>query len=147
MMMNFSNSKRILVFDSGHEIESLLILQLEGNYQITRTADINDAATLHCKNPFDLAIVELFLPDNDGFDTILELRRLPAPPKFIVTAEDSLSARTHFKIARHLGAQRILPKPINMDELLAAVRNSFLDVAMEKLTSDERAILHLTQLL
>jgi DNA-binding response OmpR family regulator len=60
----------------------------------------------------------------DGFETLAELRRSPKPPKIIATARTSwMPVDVYSRMAKQLGVQETMAKPVSAEKLLAAVRN------------------------
>ncbi len=117
--------KRILVLDDDPETQGMLGLLVGKGYKITRTASGAEAISLHRQNPFDLVIIELLLPDYDGFEAFSELRRAPVPPKFIAIAKAGWAAADIcLKMAKQLGAQETLSKPFDSEQLLTAVEKT-----------------------
>jgi two-component system, NtrC family, response regulator GlrR len=117
---------RILLVDDETELRMLtgMILSDEG-YEVSHAASVNEALRLHRENPFDLIIAELVMKDRSGFQTLAELRRQPAPARFIATAKSSWLPPEHFlKMARQLGAHSALSKPFQHEEMLEAVREA-----------------------
>ena len=69
---------------------------------------------------YDLAIVDLGLPDSDGMDLLKALRReRQSIPILIVTARDGLKDRV---AGLDAGADDYMVKPFSMEELIARVR-------------------------
>ncbi len=119
-----SARKRILVVDDDKDLLGLLepSLAAEG-FEVTRVHTGLEAIALHAQNSFDLVIVELLLPGNDGFETLAELRRMASPPKFIATAKSIwMPVYIYSKMAKQLGVHGTLAKPFSSDQLLAAVQ-------------------------
>lgn len=117
---------RILLVDDETELRMLtgMILSDEG-YEVSHAANVDDAVRLHRENPFDLIIAELIMKDRNGFETLAELRRQPAPVRFIVTAKSSWLPSEHFlKMARQLGAHSALSKPFQHEEMIEAVQKA-----------------------
>ena len=70
------------------------------------------------QGPWDLAIVDVMLPDGSGFDLVPDLRRRARIPIMFMTALNSAESRlTGFE----LGADEYLPKPLDPEALVAAV--------------------------
>jgi len=114
--------KRILVLDDDPETQGMLGLLVGKGYKLTRTASGAEAISLHRQNPFDLVIIELLLPDYDGFEAFSELRRAAVPPKFIAIAKAGWAAADIcLKMAKQLGANETLAKPFDSEQLLKAV--------------------------
>jgi DNA-binding response OmpR family regulator len=69
---------------------------------------------------WDLAIVDVMLPDGSGFDLAPEIRRRSGTPIMFMTALNSAESRlTGFE----LGADEYLPKPFHLKEFLLRVRH------------------------
>jgi len=114
--------KRILLLDDDRETEATLALLSDKGYQITRATSGAEATALHRQNPFDLVIIELLLPEYNGFEAFTELRRTSSPPKFIATAKaEWATAEICLRMAKQLGAHEILAKPFPSEQLLSAV--------------------------
>ena len=83
-------------------------------------AEANDAIS---ESPFDLIILDIGLPDGDGFQLLREWRAAGfEEPVLILSARDSVSDRV---TGLNLGADDYLPKPFSFEELLARVRSQF----------------------
>ncbi|HEV2327576.1 MAG TPA: response regulator [Verrucomicrobiae bacterium] len=118
-------SKRILVLDDDQELRTTFsLLQSKDGYTVTQAYTGRDAITLHQKESFDLVVVELLLPDNQGIETLTELRKLPSPPKTIATARPGwMPTEVYSKMARQLGVHGTVPKPFHPEQLLALVKD------------------------
>ena len=117
---------RILLVDDETELRMLtgMILSDEG-YEVSHAANVHEAVRLHRENPFDLIIAELIMKDMNGFEALAELRRQPAPTRFIATANSSWLPPEHFlKMARQLGAHSALSKPFRHEEMIEAVKSA-----------------------
>jgi CheY-like chemotaxis protein len=117
--------KRILVLDDDRELRTTFSLLLsKDGYSVTHAYTGRDAIVLHQKEPYDMVIIELLLPENQGFETLTELRKLPSPPKTIATARPGwMPGDVYSKMARQLGVHGTLAKPFQPEQLLALVRN------------------------
>jgi YesN/AraC family two-component response regulator len=71
---------------------------------------------------FDLLITDLLMPEGDGLETIMALRRSRTSMKIMVISGCAQTLGDEYlKIAHHLGADVILAKPFTRIELLTAV--------------------------
>ena len=77
----------------------------------------------HAAQPADLIITDLFMPDYDGIETILELRRIDPTAKVVAMSGGGFGGSLDLSAdARSLGALRTFRKPLDGQELLQAVR-------------------------
>lgn len=72
------------------------------------------------QQPWDLAIVDVMLPDGSGFDLAPEIRRRSLTPIMFMTALNSAESRLR---GFELGADEYLPKPFHLKEFMLRVRH------------------------
>lgn len=113
-------SRVLLVEDDrslGKTLEERLIKEgLEVRWVETLASGREAAAT----QPWDLAIVDVMLPDGSGFDLAPEIRQRSLTPIMFMTALNSAESRlTGFE----LGADEYLPKPFHLKEFILRVRH------------------------
>jgi DNA-binding response OmpR family regulator len=113
---------RILLVEDEREIQNLLREPLaEAGYQVDAVEDGRTAALFAGRNRYDGMIVDLGLPDQDGLDLILQLRRSGIQtPVLILSARRSVDDRVK---GLELGGDDYLTKPFAIAELLARIRN------------------------
>jgi len=74
------------------------------------------------KNPVDLVITDMLMPEMDGVETIQQLRRSFPGVKIIAISGGGMASPDHYlKIARKLGAGKTMKKPFTFPELLGAI--------------------------
>jgi DNA-binding response OmpR family regulator len=117
-------SKRILIIDDDLEMQGFFAFLLNDEAcSVIHAKNAAEASALHLEDPFDLAVVELLLPNKEGLKALMDLRRLPSPPKFIATAKSSwMPAEVYTKMAKQLGVHATLAKPFELGELITVVR-------------------------
>ncbi len=113
---------RLLLVEDEPEIQSFVRDSLiEAGYEVHCADDGNTATQLASKNVYDGLIVDLGLPDQDGIDLILGLRRSGlSSPVLILSARRSVDDRVK---GLELGGDDYLTKPFAVAELLARMRN------------------------
>jgi two-component system, OmpR family, response regulator len=89
-------------------------------FEVTAAENGTDALRLARSRPFDLLVLDVVLPDVDGFEIVRRLRRdgLPVPVIFLTakdTQDDKVTGLT-------IGGDDYMAKPFGLDELAARVR-------------------------
>ncbi len=113
---------RILVVDDDADILELMIAQLETSVDSIRSAgSVAEVYEELAKEPVDVVVLDLNLPDGDGLALCRELRDQGfANGIIMVTARDGAVDRV---LGLELGADDYLTKPFEPRELVARVRN------------------------
>jgi CheY-like chemotaxis protein len=112
---------RILVIDDEADMRALLDEMLRaGGHEVVLASDGRDGVAKYRINQADLVITDLFMPNQEGLETIVELRR-DFPRVVIIAMSGKTSASAMLSIAVRLGAVEVLIKPFQPAELLAAV--------------------------
>jgi DNA-binding response OmpR family regulator len=113
---------RLLLVEDELDIQSFLWRSLEeAGYEVEAAPDGRTAEALAMKNPYDILIVDLGLPDQDGITLILRLRQLGVrAPVLILSARRSVDDRVR---GLEQGGDDYLTKPFALAELLARLRN------------------------
>jgi DNA-binding response OmpR family regulator len=115
---------RVLVIeDEAHLAAGLkLNLELEG-YRVSNARSIREAAGLMMQSgAFDLILLDIMLPDGDGFAFCKQLRDAGNyVPVIMLTARASAEDRVR---GLDTGADDYLPKPFELPELFARVRSA-----------------------
>jgi len=108
-------SKRVLVVDDHTPTRTLIrsILETEKvqSFEVVEAANGRDCLeAMDQKGPFDVVLLDVGLPDMDGFTVCRSLRAIDARvPVVFVTARNALKDFTH---GREVGADSYLVKPI-----------------------------------
>ncbi len=112
---------QILVVEDERKLASALKEGLEADdYSVLIAQTGEEGFYLLCKQPFDLAILDVMLPGRDGFEILSTLRaRGLRIPILLLTARDQIEDRVQ---GLDRGADDYLVKPFAFPELLARVR-------------------------
>jgi DNA-binding NtrC family response regulator len=112
---------RILVIDDEPDMRAILeqILKSAG-HEVILAADGREGVERYCTSPADLVITDLYMPNQEGLETIHELRTR-FPEVAIIAISGKHAAVTMLSIAQKFGAIGMLHKPFPADELIAAV--------------------------
>jgi two-component system copper resistance phosphate regulon response regulator CusR len=113
---------RLLLVEDEAEISDFLRTSLaEAGYLVEAAADGKTAEWLATEEEFDILIVDLGLPDQDGIGLILKLRQMGVrAPVLILSARRSVDDRVR---GLEQGGDDYLTKPFALAELLARLRN------------------------
>lgn len=115
-----NRTQTLLVVDDDAEIRSLLAEQLEAqSYRVLQAADGAEFARIFARQPVDLVILDLSLPDEDGLSLCRRLRSTSQTPVVMLTARGDPMDRI---AGLELGADDYVCKPFEPRELLARVR-------------------------
>ncbi len=114
---------RILLVDDDEPFRKMLRLTLTKlGYEVVEAANGKEALRLHAALPADLVITDLVMPEREGLETILELRRQQPTLKIIaMSGGGRINARDFLVIAKVFGASRTFTKPFATADLAAAV--------------------------
>jgi len=115
---------KLLVVDDDEAVRMMLKLMLEKDSHDVATAE-NGIQALNClrRQLPDVVILDIIMPEKEGFETIVELRRdYPSLKIIAISGGGSIGATDYLKLAKTLGAHLTIEKPIRKEELKAAVR-------------------------
>jgi len=111
---------RVLVVDDEESVRGFLRVVLEdGGYQVLEAGDGEQALKLIRQQRPDLVLTDLVMPERDGIEIIQALRE--EIPGMAVIAISGRLEGPYLQIARNLGADAVLIKPVSPKLLLAKV--------------------------
>lgn len=115
---------RILVIDDNEGYRQMVRQMLEmAGYEVVDAEDGAEGVKVFQAERPDLVITDVIMPEQEGIETIIGLRRLDADIQIIaMSGGGGIDADDLLSIAGKLGAQQILAKPFRRDQLLASVR-------------------------
>ena len=112
---------RVLVAEDEGRMQSLLRRGLEEEgYAVDAVASGEDAVWMAIENPYDAIVLDVGLPDLDGFEVCRRVRTADRwAPVLMLTARDGVRDRV---AGLDVGADDYLTKPFDFAELLARLR-------------------------
>ena len=114
-------TKSILVIDDDNKLNALLTEYLgKNNYKVTTVENPKDGLVKMKNNYFDLVILDIMLPEIDGFETCKLIRKDFETPIIMLTARGEVTDKV---VGLELGADDYLPKPFEPRELLARIQS------------------------
>jgi two-component system KDP operon response regulator KdpE len=124
------SNKKILIVDDDPDVRLGYHIRLKANnYDTFFAADSLSSITEARKHQPDLIILDLGLPGGDGFIVMERLKAnmyLAVIPVIVVSARDPSPNRER---ALKAGARAFLQKPVNNEELLAAIKDCLGDAS------------------
>lgn len=128
-----SRQMRILLVEDDRSLQRTLVkLFKTQSFAVDATAAGKEAVYLAKTNDYDIIILDLMLPDIDGFEVCRQIRKGKlSTPVMMLTALDDISSKI---TGLDTGADDYLPKPFHAGELLARVRALARRASSEKST-------------
>lgn len=118
-------NERILVVDDEPDVLvicSRALTESEGRYRVTTASDANQARAYLDEQKFDLLILDIHLPEEDGLSLLRHVREVqPDLPSVLITGYPAVNTVVD---AIRLNAQAYLCKPFTVSKLLETVETS-----------------------
>jgi DNA-binding response OmpR family regulator len=113
----------ILLIDDN---PGLLKMQVEflrhAGHGVTTAANGKEGVQLGRSRPFDLLITDIIMPEKDGIEVIVELRRaIPRMKIIAISGGGRIGPSDYLDLAHKLGAATTLTKPFSGKDLVDAV--------------------------
>jgi DNA-binding response OmpR family regulator len=117
------NQHRILFVDDDAELREIVRQELGANgYAVETAADGEEALTWLKKGSFDLALLDISMPEKSGLDVLSFIKREGLKCRVIMlTGMVGLSSAIE---SLKLGADDYITKPYNLDYLLTSISRS-----------------------
>jgi two-component system KDP operon response regulator KdpE len=113
-------ANKILVVDDEPQIIKLVTMNLEmEGFQVISAADGYEALERVTKELPDLVILDIMMPDMDGFETLKRIRNLSSVPVIFLTIRGQEFDRVH---GLDLGADDYITKPFSPRELVSRIK-------------------------
>ncbi len=112
--------ERVLVIDDDRRLAEMLVRYLgEHGFEASSCLTASTGIEAARRGPVDAVVLDVMLPDGDGFDVCRRLRAESDVPIVMLTARGEDTDRI---VGLELGADDYLPKPFNPRELVARLR-------------------------
>ena len=117
---------RILIIDDDETIRHVLGKALEqAGFEVALAVDGRDGTQKFRSAHYDLVIVDIWMPEKDGLETLMEIRRNTPHAKVIaMSGGGQRGLMQPLNWAQQLGAVAALTKPFTAEELLAVIRTT-----------------------
>lgn len=120
MPVNVSAPTRVLVIDDDQDLGALLARYLRGfNFDVSVARDATDGLQALERDPPDIVLLDVMLPEVDGFAVCRKVRERSRVPIVMLTARGAVDDRI---VGLELGADDYVAKPFEPRELMARMQ-------------------------
>ena len=116
---------RVLIIDDEDYVRMTLSQALEDEgHTVLLASNGLDGLSLYAEGKPDLVITDVLMPDKEGLETIIELRKIEPDVKVIVISGGGRVNNLDFlEMAKKFGATATLKKPFPIDEFCRVVKS------------------------
>lgn len=134
----------ILLIEDDETLGGTLSERLEKEgYHLHWSKTLSDAVSTFAASRFDLALVDIGLPDGSGFTFAREAKASSNTPIIFLTAMNSAEYRLE---GFEIGADDYVPKPFHLKELLLRIKKVLEAANSGRATRNDRVVLNLESL-
>jgi two-component system, cell cycle response regulator DivK len=118
-----AHAMRILLVDDNPLMQQVIsgYLELQG-YEVAVAGEGAQALALARRQAFQLYVIDMRLPDQDGPEILAALRELPGPGRRPAIAVSGLGEEERARTMK-AGFDAFMAKPLDLDDLVSAVRH------------------------
>jgi DNA-binding response OmpR family regulator len=117
--------KKILIIDDNEQFNKMLCMILaQAGYEVSTATNGDSGLKLYRQERPDLIITDIYMPEKEGLETIMELRATDCQTRILVVSGGSpqMNLADMFNMAKIFGADAMLAKPFDMDHFLKTVQ-------------------------
>jgi CheY-like chemotaxis protein len=125
---------KILVVDDEPFVRDMMTAMIKpAGYDVVEAVNGAEAFNVCKKEAVDLIITDIVMPEKNGIDLIMNVKKeYPDIPIIAVSGGGGITGRyDYLEIAKLVGANNILKKPFEIDELRSAVSNAIENQTMD----------------
>jgi DNA-binding response OmpR family regulator len=112
--------EKVVIVDDDEKMSALLVRYLgEFGFEVVSMSRPSEALALLGQSRFDIAILDVMLPEMDGFELLKKIREIDDLPIIMLTARGELPDRV---LGLELGSDDYIQKPFEPRELVARIR-------------------------
>ncbi len=114
--------ERILIIEDNESIKKLLVwLFKDKGYETVSASNGLEGKKMLLESPIDLVITDIVMPQKDGLELIVELRKvLPEIMIIAISGDCSFGAETFLDTAKACGVRKVFEKPFELNRLYEA---------------------------
>jgi PAS domain S-box-containing protein len=123
-VLSVKSTARILLIDDDDSFRTMLRLTLAHfGYTMIEARNGKEGLARFKEANADLVITDIVMPEKEGFEVLMELRTKQVPPVKIIAISGGgrVSAADNLRMAKLLGAAKVLAKPFSNEVLIAAI--------------------------
>ncbi len=116
---------RILIVDDEDEIRNMLrqMFEREG-FEVVEAPDGKEALKIFRKEQTDLVITDIIMPEQEGLETIIKLKKeFPKVKIIAMSGGGIIEPEPYLNMAEKVGALRTFTKPVKREEILETVKD------------------------
>jgi sigma-B regulation protein RsbU (phosphoserine phosphatase) len=141
-MKKLSDCRLLLVDDAKANLD-ILVEGLKADYKLSLALDGETALQIAARTPPDLVLLDIMMPQPDGYEVCRRLRRMPETADVPIMFLSSLDEAANKAIGFEVGANDYLTKPFEMLEVKARVKSllkakAYSDAVKEQIASELR---------
>jgi DNA-binding response OmpR family regulator len=116
---------KVIVIDDDPAVRNVIVAAFNRVGCETRWAvDGRSGVRLFNAEPAHLVVTDIVMPNQEGIETIMQLKRRERPPRVIAISGGGRRGGQDFLVwASHLGADATLPKPFRTSQLIEVARS------------------------
>ena len=115
-------SKILVVEDVSNTFNFMREVLVAEGYAVDAASDGVEALERLKREPFDLIVLDIWMPRMDGLEFLARLRAFPCPPRVVVVTVDDTPETVLAALRQR--ASSYITKPFKRGELVEAVRNA-----------------------
>jgi YesN/AraC family two-component response regulator len=122
-MRRTNDPVRVLIIDDEAQFRKMLRQFLESSgYEVVEAANGDEGVKLFFEKPADMVISDIIMPEKEGIETVMEIKRqFPDAKVIVVSGGGWYGTDLDFDMAEKLGALT-LKKPFELHELSDAIQ-------------------------
>lgn len=115
---------KVLIIEDDEVIRNMIReLLLKAGYRVSVAENGVEGVKLFKQGTFELIITDIIMPEKEGIETIMEIKRHSPDVKIIaVSGGGRLQANDYLDMAEKLGANRVFSKPFQINDFIKAVK-------------------------
>lgn len=116
------SAPRVLLVDDSLSVRKFVGLMLErAGFEVQMASDGGEALNLLADTVVDVVVTDLEMPRVNGFELVQDLRRRPETRTLPVVILTTRAGEKHLELARRLGVQHYITKPVDERAFVALV--------------------------